>query len=241
MPLPAFSPYAPSTLRSREPVAADQMVIAIDAPPGALELHTKPGQFCRVRVTTEDGEAHEGIFAMLSAPHERSLRFLIRTPNVEGGEAADLLAAMPVGTAVEITMPAGDGFALDRARGKDLYFVATGTAIAPVRAAMETVLREREAWGALSLDHGLRSAEHLAIPGEVARWRELGVDVRLHYSVPQPDGTLLGVRAQDVALDHVRDIRDSAFVAVGQSAMVKELRALVAQRGGDPSLVLHNY
>lgn len=241
MPLPEFSPYAPSTLRSREPVATDQMVIALDAPPGALDLHTRPGQFCRVRVTTDGGEAHEGIFAMLSAPHERALRFLIRTPNVEGGEAADLLAAMPVGSAVEITMPAGDGFALERARGRDLSFVATGTAIAPVRAAIESVLRERDAWGALSLDHGLRSPEHLAVPGEVERWRERGVDVRLHYSVPQPDGTLLGVRAQDAALEHARDIRNAAFVAVGQSAMVKELRGMVAARGGDPSLVLHNY
>lgn len=241
MPLPEFSPYLPSELRSREPVAADQMVIELAAPLDALDRYTRPGQFCRVRVTTEDGEAHEGIFAMLSAPHERALRFLIRTPNVEGGEAADLLAAAPVGSALEITMPAGEGFALDRSRGRDLAFVATGTAIAPVRAALETVLRDRGAWGALSLDHGLRSPEHLAIAGDVARWRGLGVEVRLHYSVPQPDGTVLGARAQDAAIERVRDVRETAFVAVGQSAMVQELRELVALRGGDPSLVLHNY
>ncbi|AKF07674.1 ferredoxin--NADP reductase [Sandaracinus amylolyticus] len=241
MPLPEFSAYAPSTLRARSPVAADQMTLELDAPEGALERFERAGQFCRVRVGTEGGPLHEGIFAMLSAPHERALRFLIRTPNPEGGEAADRLAAMAVGSPLEVTMPAGEGFALDRAAGRDLYFVATGTAIAPVRSALESVLRERGRWGALSLDHGLRSEAHLAIPEDVERWRDRGVDVRLHYSFPRPDGTLSGVRAQDAVLERVRDFGRAAFVAVGQSAMVKELRAMVAERGGDPSLVLHNY
>ncbi|WP_236604809.1 hypothetical protein [Sandaracinus amylolyticus] len=217
------------------------MTLELDAPEGALERFEHAGQFCRVRVATEGGPPHEGIFAMLSAPHERALRFLIRTPNPEGGEAADRLAAMPVGSPLEITMPAGEGFALKRAMGRDLYFVATGTAIAPVRSALESVLRERDRWGAISLDHGLRSAAHLAVPEDVERWRDHGVDVRLHYSFPRSDGTLSGVRAQDVVLERVRDFGRAAFIAVGQSAMVKELRAMVAERGGDPTLVLHNY
>lgn len=241
MPLPTFSAYAPSHLVSRRPVATDQLVIELSAAPRALDQFALPGQFCRVRVTTDEGEAHEGIFAMLSAPAERALRFLIRTPNPEGGEAADALAQLAVGAPVEITDPAGDGFALARARGRDLFFVATGTAVAPVRSAIEHVLATRADYGALSLDHGLRSPGHLAIGDDVERWRAFGVDVRLHYSTPEPDGTVRGVRAHDVALERARDLSRAAFVAVGQPAMVGELRELVAMRGGDPALVLHNY
>jgi ferredoxin-NADP reductase len=239
--LPEFSPYSPSTLIARVPVAIDQMTLEIEAPDGALERFERPGQFVRVRVTTDEGTAHEGIFAMLSAPGEGALRFLIRTPNPEGGEAADRLAQLPIDSPLEVTFPTGEGFALDRARGRDLVFVATGTAIAPVRSAIEFVLARRRDFGALALHHGLRSPEHLAIAGDVERWRAAGVAVFLHYSEPQPDGTVRGVRVQDVAIAQPRDLARAAFVAVGQSAMVKELREMVAARNGDPSLVLHNY
>lgn len=241
MPLPEFSPYLSSTLVARVPVATDQMTLDVAAPEGALERFQRPGQFCRIRVAADSGAAHEGIFAMLSAPGERALRFLIRTPNPEGGEAADRLAVLELGSALEITLPAGDGFPLDRARGRDLYFVATGTAIAPVRSAMEFVLSRRDDFGVLTLDHGLRSPEHLAIASEVERWRGAGVEIALHYSEPQLDGTLIGVRVQDALIERVRDFGRAAFIACGQSAMVKELREMIAARGGDPTLVLHNY
>jgi NAD(P)H-flavin reductase len=248
MPLPEFSAYAPSRLRSRQAVAVDQLVLELEPSEGALDAFARPGQFCRVRVpgpgappSSDVLVAHEGIFALLSAPHERALRFLIRAPNPEGGEAADRLAIMPLGGALELTLPAGEGFALERAEGRDLRFVATGTAVAPVRSALEHVLRHRRHYGALSLDLGLRSPAHLAVPGEVARWVDAGVDVRLHYSSPGPGGTLLGVRAQDMAMERPGDLARAAFVAVGQGAMVQDLRDMVAARGGDPSLVLHNY
>lgn len=241
MALPSFSPYAPSSLIGRHPVAADQLAIELAPPPGALAEFQRAGQFCRVRIAAAGGGAHEGIFAMMSAPGEGALRFLIRTPNPEGGEAADRLAQVPIGTAVEITMPAGEGFALDRARGCDLHVVATGTAIAPARSAIEQVLRDRAAYGALSLDHGVRSPLHVAIPADVARWEAAGVAVRIHYSEPLADGTLRGVRVQDAALEHVRDFARAAFIAVGHSAMIVELRDAIARRGGDPSRVLHNY
>jgi ferredoxin-NADP reductase len=240
--LPTFSAYAPSRLVARRPVAIDQVEIEVAAPEGALARFERPGQFCRVRVADAAGAAQEGIFAMFSAPHEGALRFLLRTPSPEGGEAADALGAMPVGSAVEITMPAGEGFPLERALERDVHFVATGTAIAPARAAIEAVLRARHRYGRLSLDHGLRSPAHLAIAGDAERWRtSAGMEVRLHYSVPAPDGTLRGVRAQDAVAEHVRDWSRAAFVAVGQPEMVEELRAIVAARGGDPTLVLHNY
>jgi ferredoxin-NADP reductase len=241
MSLPSFSPYHPSALTAKRAVATDQLEIELAAPDGALAEFVRAGQFCRVRVQVDGDAPHEGIFAMMSAPGEGLLRFLIRTPSPEGGEAADCIAQLAVGSPLEITMPAGEGFALDRARGKDLYFVATGTAIAPVRSAIEQVLKARDAYGSIALDHGLRSPLHLAIPTEVRRWRAAGIEVRIHYSEPRADGTIVGVKVQDAVLDHIRDFRESALIAVGHSAMVDEIRAAFAARGGDPALVLHNY
>ena len=241
MGLPEFSDYGPARLDLSLPVAAEQRVLEFSGRADALAAHERAGQFCRVRVALEDGSLAEGIFAMLSAPRERALRFLVRTPNPAGGEAADRLAELPVGAALEMSLPAGEGFALERARGRDLHFVATGTAIAPVRAAIEVVLRDRAAYGRLTLDHGLRSEAHLAVGDELARWRDAGVDVRLHYSTLDADGTLHGVRVQDALVEREAALRGAAVVAVGQSAMVHELREAMERLGGDPSLVMSNY
>jgi NAD(P)H-flavin reductase len=240
MGLPSCTEFAPSKLIAKRDVAADQVEIELDPPAGALEHYVRPGQFCRAQVRSRDGRLHEGIFAMLSAPGEGQLRFLIRTANPEGGEAADALAVLPIGSPVGITMPAGRGFALERAEGRDLHVVAAGTAIAPARAALEVVLRTRERYGRITLDYGLRSLAHLAIPEDVERWRKAGVEVTLHLSEPRSDGTVRGARAQDAAIARLRDPLRAAFVAVGPTAMVDELRALFAARGGDPSLVLDN-
>lgn len=241
MALPDFSPYVPSQLTRKEPIAQDQIIIEVQPPEGALMAYRRPGQFCRLRVAAANGELHESIFALMSTPAEKTFRFLVRTGNPVGGEGADRLAELDVGSPVEITLPTGDGFALERARGRDLYFVATGTAIAPVRAAIDEVLLDRASYGALSLDLGLRGPEYLAVASEIERWTEQGMTVRMHYSILDDAGNLQGVRVQDAVLGNLGELTRAAFVAVGQSSMVKELRARVAELGGDPSLVLHNY
>ena len=242
MALPVFSAFAPSSLAERTDVAIHHVAFRIEAAEAALSAFVRPGQFVKMRVRGEDDRAHEGIFALASAPAERRLSFIVRTHNPEGGEAADRIAELAVGAPIEVTRPAGDGFALERAEGRDLAFIAVGTAIAPVRSALEVVLAAREKFGALSLDYGLRSLGHLPIRDDVDRWQDLGVDVHLHVSSPGPNGTIVGPLAHDAYLERVGDrAREQAIVAVGHTAMVRQLRERLAALGGDPELVLHNY
>ncbi len=235
MKIPVFSDYAPATLIRSRPAALEQSFIDIDPPSTFGDAYERAGQFCKIRV-----QGDEGIFAMFSAPREQGARFLVRIGNPVGGEAADRLAALPEGAPIEMTLPAGEGFALPRARGRDVYFIATGTGIAPVRAAIETVLREREHYGALSLDHGLRSDAHLAIGDDIARWRSLGVDVRIHLSNPDADGSVHGITVQSALRMRAPNLRGAAVVAVGQPEMLEHLRAEAIGLGADPELFLVN-
>lgn len=242
---PTFSEYAPATLVSARPAAAEQAFLEISTPPGFAEAHDRAGQFCKIRVG-----GLEGIFAMYSAPRfaERHpppstphvARFLVRTGNPDGGEAADALATLPDGSPIEITLPAGDGFPLERARGRDVFFIATGTGVAPVRAAIEVALADREAYGTLSLDHGIRSEAHLAIGPEIDRWRRAGVTVHVHISSPARDGTLQGVTVQEALRDRGPELRGAAIVAVGQAEMLESLLQEVVVLGADPELFLKN-
>lgn len=241
MSIPEFGAYATSRIVFKRVVAQEQIEMELEPAPWLLAAYRRAGQFCRVRVRDGDGRDREGIFAMLSAPGEPSLRFLVRAPTPQRAAAADRLAELPVGTSLQISPPAGDGFPLERMRGRNVHFVATGTAIAPVRAAIEVVLRNRSEYGALSLDHGLRGGRYLAIARDIDRWTALGVAVRLHYSSPDREGSVRGVLVQDAVLDHVTDLQRAAFVAVGQPAMLRELCKRITERGGDPELVFHNY
>ncbi len=235
MGLPEFTELEPATLRAAAVAARDQAWLHVDPPPGFFDAHTHPGQFCKIRV----GE-HEGIFAMFSSPAEREARFLVRVGNPVGGEAADALAALEGGATIEMTGPAGAGFALEQARGRDVRFVATGTGVAPVRAAIEAVLAERDAYGALSLDHGLQTAEHLAIADDVARWQARGVEVRLCYSRLDEAEGLVGVTVQDSLRAHVGDLRDACVVAVGQTRMLTDLLAVMSDLGAPAERLLTN-
>lgn len=235
MSLPVFSEYAPARLLAARPAAAEQASVDVLPPDGFAERYTRAGQFCRICV-----EGQEGIFAMFSAPGEPGARFLIRVGNPEGGEAADAMAALPDDSPIEMSLPAGDGFALERARGRDLYFVATGTGIAPVRAAIESVLLERAAYGAITLDHGVRSEAHLAIGEDIARWRQAGVEVHVHVSTLSDDGTMRGMTVQGALRARAPDLHRAAVVAVGQSAMLRALREDVLALGGNAELFLTN-
>lgn len=249
MPLPAFSPLVPASLAARRGVAEDQVEVEIAVPPALAAAHARPGQFARLAVTDPTGTAHEGIFAMANAPGEPvgegpALRFLLRTNNPDGGEAAARLATMPIGGAVRVSEPAGDGFDLARAEGRLLCFVATGTAIAPVRAGIEATLASALRPRAISLDLGLRSPAHLPIEADLARWAARGVEAHLHYSVPREDGTVAGARAHDALLARLEArgaAREAFVVAVGQPEMVRELRARFVALGGRADDVVSNY
>ncbi|MGF1464759.1 MAG: hypothetical protein ACFCGT_01375 [Sandaracinaceae bacterium] len=236
MPLPTFDAYGYATLLDVTPAATEQAWLEVQPPPGWTDRYRHPGQFCRMRLGGD-----EGIFAMFSPPGPGPVRFLVRIGNPEGGECADRIAGGRRGWAVEMSPPAGLGFGLERARGGDLYFVATGTGVAPVHAALEAVLADRASYGRLCLDHGLRSDRHLAIRPAIERWRAAGVEVHVSYSRPDQSGGLLGTTVQQAIGARRPAFANASLVAVGQSAMLLELRALFEGLGGHKERFLTNY
>jgi ferredoxin-NADP reductase len=262
VPLPAFSELVPAFLVRRAVVAADQIAVSVAVPAGLRAAHERPGQFVKMAVIAPSGARREGLFAMWNAPLEdtaedggvddagdpigpvSTLRFLLRTNNPEGGEAADTLASLPIGAPVLVSEPAGVGFDLSRSGGRHLAFVATGTALAPVRAGIEDALTHPPGSLSTSLDLGLRSPAHLPEPEALERYRRSGLEVHVHYSEPQPDGSVRGSLAHEALLARLLErgrIADTFVVAVGQPAMVKALRARLASLGGDPADVVSNH
>ncbi|MBX7190989.1 MAG: hypothetical protein K1X94_02970 [Sandaracinaceae bacterium] len=262
MPLPTFSALVPAYLARRAEVAADQVGVSIAVHPGLRAAHVRPGQFVKVAVPVRAGVALEGVFAMWNAPLEDTLedgghdedgtpsgpvptlRFLLRTNNPEGGEAADALATLPIGAPVLVSEPAGAGFDLRRAEGRDLAFVATATAPAPVRAAIEHARATGLTTRHRSLDLGVRSPAHVAYEAELERHRAAGLELHVHCSEPDRDGTVHGVLAHEALLSRLEargTVRETFVIAVGQPAMVTSLREGYVALGGEAADVITNY
>ncbi len=235
MTLTGLDRWTRTRLLTVRPAAREQVWLEVEAPDGFAAAHQHPGQFCSLRV-----DGLKGMFAMVSAPGAPP-RFLVRVGNPAGGAAADALAALKPGAPVEMSMPAGGGFELHRARGADLRFVATGTGVGPVCAAIDHVLTRRSEYGAISLDHGIKTAAHLAIGEPIARWRQEGVDVRVVYSRLDESGTVVGTTVQQSLRAACPDLSGAVVVGVGQSGMIASLRDVVRACGGDPDSLLTNY
>lgn len=212
--------------------AADQLRLLVVDPDRFVDRHTRPGQYCHLRVPG----GVSAFYALLSTPAERELAFLVKAAGFPGSE----LAALGPGDAVEVSPPEGPGFDVDAARGRDVVFVATGTGIAPVRAVIEDVLRRREAFGTLTLYYGVRDVSFIALAEDLERWREAGVEVRITFS--REGSTEEGPRGyvQELILADRPDLGNAALFAAGQAALLEDLAASVTDLGGTRDWILQN-
>jgi CDP-4-dehydro-6-deoxyglucose reductase len=221
-----------TTIREKEPAGADQVRLVLDAPPGFLDAYVRPGQYAELG--TKGGE--RAPYALLSAPHERLLAFLVKTTSEPGAT----LAHLAVGDLVDVTAPSGPGFDLDAACGKDLVFVATGTGIAPIRAAIETALRRRGDFGALALYYGVRDDRFVSVARALRRWELAGVALRVHHSRPA-DARSTDVYVQHLVAEDAPDPARARFVVAGHDALVDAIVAYVVGHGGQARDVLRNF
>jgi NAD(P)H-flavin reductase len=231
---------------SRAHAAHGQLRVALSVAPDVRARHRHPGQFVELAPLRPDRHPEKGFFALLNAPGEGStLDLLVRTDAEVGGEAVALLVALPDGAVVPCSLPMGSGFPLERARGRGVRVVATGTAIAPARAAIVHLLRTGEA-PVLSLDFGVRSPAHVPLEADLLDFVRSGIDVAIHHSHPSKDGAdapLVGALAHEALFGRwdVDAPRREVVIAVGQLEMVAAVRARWQALGGDPADVLHNY
>lgn len=224
-------------------MARGQVLVRLGVAAEVRALYTRAGQFVELLPKRADGGVEKGFFALANAPFEGStLDLLVRTDATSGGEAAALLMALPVGSSLASTPPLGAGFPLERIGERAVRVVATGTALAPARAAIVSLLAEGKR--VLSLDYGVRTPAHVALAADLDGFREKAVEVAVHYSEPDADGEgVVGALAHHALARRwtLASPRGEAVIAVGQLEMVAEVRAHWRSLGGDPADVLHNY
>lgn len=211
--------------------------VRVALPPAVAAAHVHPGQVVKIRTP-----AGEGFFALASAPAPGGAADLLVK---RGGRVADAIAqeARP-GAALELTPPFGAGFPVREAEGRDVLLFAAGSAIGPIRALVQHLVRVRDRIGRITLFYGQRHGDEFAYRSEYPDWERHGVRVILCPS--GADDAWTGVRgrvqevARSLAFGGVPPQDVVAFVS-GMTAMVDDVRRTLAAAGVPPGRVHANF
>lgn len=229
-----MSDWFDARVASVSPAAEGLVHVVLEVPSEVAASHAIPGQY--VKLSPASGG--EGFFAIASGPGAASDRvsLLIKL----GGAVADAIAALPAGAAVRTTKAQGKGFPMDRAGGRDLVLVATGSGVSPVRSVIEAIVARRGDFGKVSLYHGARTPDAFAYREEWDAWRAAGIDVFPVVSRPQDSGWTGLTGYVQTHLDGVHLTTAIAFLC-GQKAMVEAVKKALADKGMAPDAIFLNF
>lgn len=226
------APPYPLTVIEKSRLAPRHTLVKLDAsgcPFG--ERHQSPGQYALM------GWQRDALWpiALASVPRERPLEVLIGSATNEEQEAL-LEEERPLWA----SDPQGRGFPLEKARGRPLLLFAGGSGIGALRAVIEALLPQREAFGPVTLYYGVRTEDLFCFRERFETWRAHGVGV---LQMVSRDPAFSGPHGyvQD-ALPDVIAGADRAFAFVcGRPEMEHDVTRALSERGVAEKRVFKNW
>jgi NAD(P)H-flavin reductase len=104
------------------------------------------------------------------------------------GRVTNVLKTLKAGDQITLRGPFGRPWPVARARGGDLLIIAGGLGMAPLRPAVYTAIRNREAFRRLIILVGARGPDHILYPYEMDMWgewlRARGIELRMTVDIP---------------------------------------------------------
>jgi NAD(P)H-flavin reductase len=160
-----------------------------------------------------------------------------------GGVADALIARLKPGAVVEFDGPLGPGFPLERGRGRDVLCAAAGSAISPIRALLEAVADERDAYGRVVLFYGQERADEFAYEASRNALATHGVEIVLCAHAPEGDWRGERGFVQDVIVAGGARVDTAGAVAYlcGMPGMVSGVREALAGLGLTADRTFLNY
>jgi NAD(P)H-flavin reductase len=168
MPNPtALTPY-PATITKIDVEAGDTktFTVVFDDPEIMDNFGNQPGQVCMLSAF---GEGESTISITSSPTRGKFLEFCVRRV----GRLTSVLHQMEVGQKIGVRGPYGNGFPYEMMKGKDLFFIGGGSALAPIRSLIDYVLSDqyRSDYGRVEILYGARSMDDVLFKSDLAeRW-----------------------------------------------------------------------
>ena len=175
--------YAPEMARllNVEQIGPQEKLFTVELPDGRSMAH-EPGQFAMVSVLGV-GEAP---FVITSSPSRSNGTFELCVRRV--GDVTSALHRLQPGDKLGFRAPLGNGFPIEKMRGKDLLFAPGGIGLPPLRSLINQVLDERGSFGRVIILYGARRPEELLFRDELDEWMARD-DVECRVTVDRGDET----------------------------------------------------
>jgi sulfhydrogenase subunit gamma (sulfur reductase) len=184
------------------------------------------------------GKEDPAYFAFAGAPADQQLEILVK--RTIGASVA--LFDLHEGARVDLLSVVGNGFDLDRHKGRDLVFVAMGTGVAPLRSALRHVLNRKEDFGQLVVLYGARTPDDFCYRDETQSWEDAGVELRQVISRPDGHDWSGPTGYVQTLLDHVLpDLKSPVALVCGSREMIAQTRDRLQRMGFASDAILTNY
>lgn len=147
--------------------------------PDKQSLNHQPGQFVEVSIFGF-GEAPISISSspMKSPTFDLTVR---RT-----GKLTDKMHTLEAGSTIGIRGPFGNGFDVDKFKGKDMLFIAGGIGLAPLKSLIDYTIDKRQNFGRLIIAYGTKYPSEILFSEEIDKWKNRD-DVEFHMTVDRAD------------------------------------------------------
>ena len=183
--------------------------------------------------------AGESYFALASAPEDKGiLQFLVK----DGKGAAGAIFNMKPGDVVQVKGPIGKGFPIDTYKGRDIVIQAVGSAIAPMRGVIRSILKRRDDFGKVKAVFGVRKPDDFPFKSEIDVWKAGNIDVVL--TISRPEGTEWSGDTGYVQ-SHCEivlcEMDKPVALICGMKEMMEQSRSELCRFGVDECDVLTNY
>jgi NAD(P)H-flavin reductase len=199
----------PATVSSVRPLTSDTTLLTLCTEPGhPVAASFQPGQFLELSLPGV-GEIPIS-YCGLPSP-AGSIELCIR----HVGHVTLPLKNMAPGDAVAVRGPFGRGFPLSEYSGQDLLLIAGGLGMAPLRSLLLALLKQREAWGTVTVLYGAREIRALLFVNELLELQARG-EIQLQLAIDHREQCLDGLSGCRVAL--LPDLLEQIVVDPGRTS-----------------------
>jgi len=178
-----------------------------------------PGQFVMLEVPGI-GEAP---FSISSSPvRHGDIELCIR----RAGNLTNFLSRMERGVHVGISGPFGTSFPVEEMRGQNIFLIAGGLGIAPLRAPILSVLENRSRYRNINIIYGAHGPSELLFTYQYEMWRKFDIDLDIIVEKPDknwkgPVGLITEILAEKIRRPGIALGRDTYAIVCGPPVMFK--------------------
>jgi len=220
---------SPCKIHELRKLSPDVMEVVLRLPGGTDFLYV-PGQY--IRLTNKERITRS--YSLADAPSiDRLLRIHVQCVD-EGGFSQYVFMRAKLGDLLHLEGPLGRFVLRENETASQTIFLATGTGIAPVYAALSGMTsRQREKCGELFLYWGNRFRSNAYIHDELVELTQrLGARYFLVFSRESSDGSANSMSyVQDMMIKHHLNLRQAQVFAAGNIAMIDSSKELSLSLG----------